>query len=674
MKVNQILINIVCVVLFVCQAHSEIPQNKKLSKPDSLHMVVEDLVLNNPEDALKVALEEINISERGTEQYVNALNDAGKSSYYMDEYEKALFFLENALVEATRIDYKKGKADVFFYIGDIYILMGKYGAAIDYLAQGMSLYEKIKDNTGKSNCLNGLGLIQMYQGNYSRALDYFKKALESGDAITKGDSYTYMGELFVKMEAFEEAIKYASMSLEAGRKNQDLYVMSSSLDNLGIAYLNTGKNNEAVKLFRESMLIKEELGDRQGLALTLINIGSNFKSMNQKDSALYYFRKAYLVSSTVGAKKEIGMAALEYSKILASSGFYDSAFIIQNRYIEVVDEISNENALKKIAELEAGYESDKQKQKITLLEKEQEFEARRKQDFIYIGISLLLLFIALVLFIWSRYRMKKKTAEALELKNQIIEEKNRHITDSIQYAKHIQEAILPPVSYIKKQIPDLFIIYLPKDIVAGDFYWFNQVENKIGFAVCDCTGHGVPGAMVSVMCCDFLNRAFKEMEIFESGKVLDHVADMVVDNFKKGENEVKDGMDASLCVFNPDLKTLQWSGANNALWIIRNGSSEIEEIRPSKQPVGMHPNRVPFLSNNLKLETGDILYMFTDGFADQFGGDSGKKFKSIRFKELLISVKDHEMEKQKEIILKTFSEWKGNITQVDDVCVAGIRI
>ncbi|MBN2682940.1 MAG: tetratricopeptide repeat protein [Bacteroidales bacterium] len=641
---------------------------------DSLNSLIEEWIYSDPYKALRYSQEELNIAKRGSKEYVDALNYAGKASYYLDEYKQGIFYLEDALREATKLNYQEGRANVLFSLGDLHILLGIYGKAIDYLVESLEIFQEIKNNTGTAYCLNGLGIIHMNQGNFEKAYEYFERALAFGDQYTKADSYTNMGTLYIKMEAFDEAIKYAGMSLEEGRKNEDLYVISASLDNLGYAYLRTGKTKDAIKLFLESKEIKTQLDDRQGLALTLVNIGLTFKNLNESDSSELYFSKAYFLSEKIGAKKEICSSALEYSRILASKGNYDSAFIVQNRYIEVSDEINNEKASKKIAELEAAVEAEKQAQQIALLQKDKEFQKEIRKYYIYIGAILLLLFIAFIIFMNNRYRLKKKSAEALEIKNQIIEEKNNDIMDSIRYAKRIQEAILPPISFIKEWIPNSFVLFLPKDVVAGDFYWMNHFNNKIYIAACDCTGHGVPGAMVSVMCSNYLHRVVKELKVTEPGQILDNVTDMVIENFEKSENEVKDGMDVSLCVFDEERKMLKWAGANNPLWIIRVNGQEVEEVKANKQPIGKYSDRKQFTSHEVPINKGDLLYMFSDGYADQFGGDAGKKFKSLNFKKFLLSIKDKDMEEQKELILKAFNDWKGTLEQVDDVCVIGIRV
>jgi serine phosphatase RsbU (regulator of sigma subunit) len=260
----------------------------------------------------------------------------------------------------------------------------------------------------------------------------------------------------------------------------------------------------------------------------------------------------------------------------------------------------------------------------------------------------------------------------LQEQNARIEEKNREITDSITYARRLQEAILPPAKLLDQLLPGSFVYYKPKDIVAGDFYWVEEMEGRTLFAVADCTGHGVPGAMVSVVCSNALNRAVKEFRLSDPGKILDKVTELVVETFEKSESDVKDGMDISLCSLDKSTNTLSWAGANNPLWIIRKG--KLDEVRPDKQPIGKFDRVRPFASHTFHLEKGDRIYIFSDGFADQFGGPKGKKFKYTPLKELLLAGNGHSPKDHKIQLDKTFTGWKGDLEQVDDVCIMGVRL
>ncbi|MFL2570483.1 MAG: tetratricopeptide repeat protein [Parvicellaceae bacterium] len=263
---------------------------------------------------------------------------------------------------------------------------------------------------------------------------------------------------------------------------------------------------------------------------------------------------------------------------------------------------------------------------------------------------------------------KQKNAEELVVR------KNKDITDSINYAKRLQNAILPNINSLTDNKLENFILYLPKGILSGDFYWIEKYAGKIYFAVADCTGHGVPGAMVSVICSSVLSKALLEEGLKEPASILNRARELVVQRFVNSEQEIRDGMDISLCALDLENNTLQWSGANNPLWIVRSGENTIEEVVADKQPIGMFITKEPFNNHTISINKGDNLYLFSDGFADQFGSKRGKKYKSTNLNKFILSIKDLSMEDQLKALHDEFYAWKGNFEQIDDVCVMGVRI
>ena len=270
-----------------------------------------------------------------------------------------------------------------------------------------------------------------------------------------------------------------------------------------------------------------------------------------------------------------------------------------------------------------------------------------------------------------------RTKEVIEQRNEL-EQKNEEITSSILYAKRIQNALLPSSSYYSKLVPNLNVFYHPKDIVAGDFYWVKHIrigEDTWKFvAVADCTGHGVPGAMMSVVCHNALNRSGKEFGLRNPGEILDKTREIIVDELSKNQQDVSDGMDISLCTWNKSNHEITWAGANNPLWIWKKESKDIVEIKPNKQPIGKHFDMQPFTSHLVEVEKGDRIYLITDGYADQFGGPESKKFKTKNLKNLLIQISNEKIHQQIDILKSTFFQWKGELEQIDDVCIMGIEI
>jgi serine phosphatase RsbU (regulator of sigma subunit) len=304
--------------------------------------------------------------------------------------------------------------------------------------------------------------------------------------------------------------------------------------------------------------------------------------------------------------------------------------------------------------------------------KNSELKLQKRISTLFVVSSFMLLLLVGIAF--RSYHQKLKDNQIIQTQKHLVEVKNREILDSIEYAKRIQTAILPPARVVHSFFKDSFILYLPKDIVAGDFYWMEEAEGRTYFAACDCTGHGVPGAMVSVVCNTALNRAITEMGERLPGKILDRTREMVLENFSKSDDEVKDGMDASLACLLPDQKTLLWAGANNPLWIYRAGMRNIEEIKADKQPVGQSDQVKPFSTHEISVSPGDIIYLFTDGYADQFGGEHNRKLTRRGFKELLLSMADRAMDEQRSLLHEYLIQYRGTEEQIDDVCVMGVRV
>jgi serine phosphatase RsbU (regulator of sigma subunit) len=287
--------------------------------------------------------------------------------------------------------------------------------------------------------------------------------------------------------------------------------------------------------------------------------------------------------------------------------------------------------------------------------------------------DVMLLPFLLIVYVVSMFMKTRSDAEKeIHQQKSLLEHKNKEVTDSINYAQRIQTAILPSYRLIESYLPFSFVAYLPKDIVSGDFYWVDKKDSKVFFAVADCTGHGVPGAMMSVICQNALNRVLNEFSITKPSLILDKLSSLVEESFSKSGSDVRDGMDIALCSLDLNSNTLEYAGAHNPIYII--SDNELKEIKATKQPIGRFEARVPFTNHELKLKKSDCVYVFSDGIADQFGGPEGKKFKYKRVKEMLLKTHRGTSAEQKNVIISEFSAWKGKNEQIDDVCVMGIKL
>lgn len=286
----------------------------------------------------------------------------------------------------------------------------------------------------------------------------------------------------------------------------------------------------------------------------------------------------------------------------------------------------------------------------------------------YFMIPLLLNVCVAIMFVKFRGDAEKK----INLQKLQLELRNKEVRDSIAYAERIQKAILPSQRLVSHVLPGSFVVYLPKDIVSGDFYWVEQKGDTAFFAVADCTGHGVPGAMMSVICQNALNRVLNEFGLTQPAAMLNKLNELVEESFSKSGADIRDGMDIALCALHAGKHTIEYAGANNNLYYSSDG--EMHEVKADRQPIGRFESKVPFRNTLLKLNPGDFVYLFSDGIADQFGGPQGKKFKYKRVKEILQGNSTRSVNEQKNALIGGFHSWKGNLEQVDDVCLMGVRI
>jgi tetratricopeptide (TPR) repeat protein len=658
-------------------------------------------------------------------QMGDAIHTQGVSFYIKGDYDRAYEYFIKSKNIWEKIGDKEGVAGALNTIGIIYDVKGDYSKAIDYYSQSLKIREELKDTIGISGCYNNLGLVYKNQGQYARAIEYYTESLkireERKDKKGIATSLMNIGLIYQAQKGYQKALEYIEKALKIDVEIGNVRGEGMAYNNIGIIYDAQNDFENAKKFYSKSLEIKEGMGDKQGSTTTLLNIGIVYEKQGEYEKSLEYKKQSYKIAEEVGDKliiaatlnslgstyfkqKKYGTAisssvkALEISQEIgaivqvrdASFMLYESYEAIGNDmqalemyelFIETRDSIESEENQKEVIRQEYKYTYEKQKaiddkdhEKQLAISAEQEQKQKIVSYAIAGGLGLVVVF---SIFIFNRLQVTRKQKlvieeqkEEVEHQKTLVEVKNQEITDSIQYAKRIQSAILPPEKVVKEYLQESFILYKPKDIVAGDFYWMEHTDGKVLFAAADCTGHGVPGAMVSVVCNNALNRSVREHGLIEPGKILDQTRKIVIAEFEKSDEEVKDGMDIALCSL--EGTKLQYAGAHNPLWIMRNG--EIVETKANKQPIGQFDNYEPYTTHSFDLKKGDTLYIFSDGYVDQFGGEKGKKFKSKSFKELLLSIQDETMSEQKKIIDGTFINWKGNLEQIDDVCVIGVRI
>ena len=533
-----------------------------------------------------------------------------------------------------------------------------------------------------------LGNTFRSNGELEKAMDEYQYCLEieedENDSLGIARIYNNIGIVHMMSGKYDIGIEYWLQSLELKLALNDLASAASTMANIGLYYKDIERYDEAKNFLSQALAINLELRDFESIAFNYTVIGRMHQKLGEKNEAIkkFYLAIDYCDSNQVQLNKE--EAYLGLSECFADLGKYKLAYEMHNEFTLILQDLFDERNSQLTRELTAKFESEKKEQELQLLQaendaqvdllkKEEEKAALTDSKNVYLSLGLLLagLLIVSVIFILVRVRKAKRQIEA---QKHLVEEKNREITDSISYAKRLQDAILPLQSTIDEVLPENFVLYLPKDIVAGDFYWIEQKGDVVLFAAADCTGHGVPGAMVSVVCHNALNRSVREFNLLEPGLILNKVRDLVVETFEKSAEEVKDGMDICLCAINKKTGEVKYAGANNSLYRILPKSNEILELKADKQPVGKFEKNKPFNTTSFQSEKGEMIYLFTDGYADQFGGEKGKKMKYKSFKSLLLTVMDENEKTQKDTLESAFNDWKMGYEQIDDVCVVGIRL
>lgn len=613
---------------------------------------------------------------------VKTLNDAAEELWLIGEYSKSTTYAQKALDVAKKVKDKKGEAMALNNLGIICDYQGKYASALDYYFKALPIQKAIKDNSGLSYTYNNIGLIYSNQNNFKKALDNYNLALElrkkDNDLQGLASTYNNIGIIHMNQKKYELALEDYFASLKIDSLLKDPNGISTSLSNIAIVYMDSKEYDKALDFFNKGLKLRIKLNDQHGIANSYNNLSTVYEKMGDFQKGIEYATKGLKIGSEIGA---LDLVKYSYQMLYSCSekaGKINDAFRYYREFVKYGDSITNEMNTKKQTEAEMQFKFD---QKIATdklkQEKKDYIDQQEKQRQVYwvIALSILLLFVmAFALFINNRRKVERSQKELIEKQKSLVEEKNSEILASITYAKRIQSAILPSDKLVKEFLKNSFIFYQPKDIVAGDFYWMEPKEDCLIFAVADCTGHGVPGALVSVVCNNALNRSVREFNLTDPAEILNKTREIILLEFQKSDEIVNDGMDISICNLNFKTNELIWAGANSPLWLLQNKHSEIVECKPSKQPIGQFSSYEPFTSQVIQLQTGDSIYMFSDGFADQFGGDDGKKMKSKRMKELILSLQSLPMYEQKQRLMGYFDQWKGDLDQLDDVCVIGVQV
>lgn len=558
------------------------------------------------------------------------LNNSGIASDYLGDYTSSLTNYFKALRIQEKLNDPAMEAYIMSNIGLIYSAQNRIDKGLSYHERSLKIRQKLNYLPDISASLNNIAIIYSQQGKYHRAIENYLECIridkEIGDEAGLGDDYNNIALCYLDLKEYDKSMSYLEMALEIRQRMNNPYGIVGTYTNIGTLYFHKKEYEKARAYFLLSIPLAKEI--------------------KSKD----FLRYSYEFLSQVEGNLKDSAASFRYYKLFITYG----------------DSLENIADTRAQAELELGYLFEKE----TEVNKLKQYEKDSQFRIILYSVSaggLIILFFSMLLF--RRWKQTQRQRQIIEEKNVLVQKKNDEILDSITYAKRIQTAILPAASFIDEILPEHFVLYLPKDIVAGDFYWLERHNKHLFLAVADCTGHGVPGALMSVVCHNALNRTTREFGLTVPGEILDKARQIIIEELSKSAETISDGMDISLCVLDEESNTLSWSGANNPLWIYRAATGSLDEWKADKQPIGSYSNHVPFTTHSIQVEPADRIYLFSDGYSDQFGGPRGKKMMSKVFKQLLLKNASLNLTDQKELLTAHFYDWKGELEQIDDVCV-----
>ncbi|MES2762330.1 MAG: tetratricopeptide repeat protein [Bacteroidota bacterium] len=606
--------------------------------------------------------------------YINALK------LYQIHYKMSEFLKE-----------EKKQANALNNIGNIYETLGDYSKSLEYHYKSLAIATKLKFNLGAARSYNNIANLYADQKNHTKAIEFYLKSIELKDPQEQVESIIEslcnLGTAYAEVKEYQKSLEYYNQALKKAEGGSFIVELANVYLNKGLLHTLMQDEASAVKCFDESIRLAKLTGDDVEVAYVEFAYAKLKVDKKKYSEAETMYLRALEIAKASAVSELMIQIHQSLSDLYLTLKQPDKSLTHYKSYIEERDRQNIDDAKRTADKQELKFEFDKEK---IGYEKEQEKknlimedEKKMQKIFSYSIVTILILTLIFFTFLYNRYKLTQRQKvliseqkQEVEHQKHIVEEKQKEIVDSINYAQRIQYALLANKKLLDKNLPDYFLLFKPKDVVSGDFYWAQNLSNGT-FAVvtADSTGHGVPGAIMSILNIACLNESIKADKLTGPADILNATRAKVIDHLMHdGSTEGgKDGMDCSLISFDLKQFKLVYAAANNPVWIVR--ENKLISLPADKMPIGKHDkDAVPFKQTQVELQKGDVVYAFTDGYADQFGGAKGKKFKYKQLEELLLSIQDKPMIQQHDALDEAFEKWKGNLEQVDDVCVIGVRI
>lgn len=702
----------------VATAFSQTYSLKDSAQVNELNTQALQLSSTNPDSAILLSDQALAIAEK-----IRFEPGIGKSNHQLalfwnikGDYPKAFQYYSIALStwEALENSVRKDPASSYSLhyvlarksatignIGNLNREQGYYSKALEYYFKGLKIDETLKRKAGIATKLGNIGSVYKDQKEYQQALNYYFNALKVDRSLENKDGIARhlgnIGNVYREMGQLDKALYYFNAGLQFEYELENQARIATKLGNIGIVYMTQADSTKdpvkrnrlyqiAMKNYQNAVKFFTDLGDKVNLSTSYGNTGSLYQKMAEFDktnSPRYLslaekdLKESLSLAQETGSLEDIRTAHFNLSNLYSSLNKPSQALDHYRLFVATRDSIFNEDNTRRTVQAEMNYEFEKKESQAKMLQEQKDAIAakERERQNLILGsvVSGLLLVIVFSGLLYNRVRVIDQQKKIIQEQKIIVEEKNKDITDSIMYAQRIQKAMLATDALLGNHLGSTenghFILFKPKDIVSGDFYWATEKNNRFYLAICDSTGHGVPGAFMSLLNISFLNEAINEKELVKPNEIFDHVRRRLVENISS--EGARDGMDGILFCFEKSSDTIHYAAANSAPVLV-NGI--MKELPFDKMHVGLGDKKQSFTHFEFRKEKGAILYCYTDGFPDQFGGPQGKKFKHKRVKELLLNTSSNKLRDQREMITESFNSWKGNLEQIDDVLLAGIRL
>jgi tetratricopeptide (TPR) repeat protein/Na+-transporting methylmalonyl-CoA/oxaloacetate decarboxylase gamma subunit len=622
----------------------------------------------------------------------------------------ALENVDKLIAVAQKIDKKTNVAKASHYKGNLQYVLGDYPSALQSYNQSLSIAEDIKDSLLVSSVLQGIGKLYELQRQFDKAMQYYQRSLkinqERGDSLKMSLDFNNIGNIYNLQENYEEALTYQMNALKIREKANKKGAMLYSYNDIGVIYSYKNDQKKALEYFLKAYNIAQEIEDKFFMTVGASNISGTYTLLGQPKEALEYGLLALERSKALNSKNGMVEAAQAVSSAYRLSKNFEKALAYQDTFLIYRDSVYNEEKLAEISKIETNFKVEQQKKENELLERKIREQKLWVAGVAVVAILLAILAVGLVRINQFRKRANdeltekneeinlqneeiRQIADSLQEANQyivsqsrIIEKKSEDLLANIQYAKRIQGAMLPFKELINRHLSDYFIFFKPRDIVSGDFYYFAEIpssspsgSHRIILAAVDCTGHGVSGALMSMISSQLLNEIVFVREIYEADKILNELHKGIRKALQQKETRTNDGMDLALCIIDKEKQEVEFAGAKNPLIYIQD--NQLIEIKGYRIGIGGEQKEVERNFEKHLISFKDkptTFYIFSDGFQDQFGGEEGRKFSRHRMRNLLLDIHALDMKAQEQTFIEQFEQWRGAQRQIDDLLVIGFKL